>query len=44
MGNRPGAGEEGLSEHEFRQRVREHLDQINERLDRIDDRLDRLER
>jgi RNA polymerase-binding transcription factor DksA len=44
LGDRPGAAEEGMTEHEFRQRMREHLDHINERLDRIDERLDRLER
>jgi hypothetical protein len=44
LGDRPGAAGEGLSEHEFRERMRERLDQINDRLDRIDERLDRLER
>jgi hypothetical protein len=39
-----GDAGEGVTEHEFRQRMRDRLDQINDRLDRIDERLDRLER
>jgi hypothetical protein len=45
LGDRPGAAGEGvMTEHEFRERTRERLDQITDRLDRIDERLDRLER
>ena len=40
----PGDPGEAMPEHEFRHRIREHLERIDERLERIDERLDRLER
>jgi hypothetical protein len=40
----PGGPGEAMPEHEFRHRIREHLERIDERLDRIDERLGRLER
>src|SRR5215212_1390378 len=43
-GDRQGATGEWVTEHEFRERMRERLDQMNDRLDRIVERLDRLER
>lgn len=35
---------EAMPEHEFRHRIREHLERIDERLDRIEERLNRPER
>ena len=40
----PGDPGEAMPEHEFRHRIREHLERIDERLERIEERLDRLER
>jgi hypothetical protein len=40
----PGDPGEAMPEHEFRHRIREHLERIDERLERIDERLNRLER
>jgi hypothetical protein len=41
-GGRPGAPEEGLTEHEFREKVRVRLDRIDDRLDRLEERVERL--
>jgi hypothetical protein len=38
------AAEGGMTEQEFRQRMRERLDSIDQRLDRLDARVERLER
>jgi hypothetical protein len=40
----PGDPGEAMPEHEFRHRIREHLERIDERLEWIEERLDRLER
>ena len=40
----PGDPGEAMPEHEFRHRIREHLERIDERLERIEERLGRLER
>ncbi len=44
MGERPGSREGGMTEAEFRDRIRERLDRIDERLERLDERVERLER
>ena len=40
----PGDPGEAMPEHEFRHRIREHLERIDERLERMEERLNRLER
>lgn len=44
MGDRPDAAGDGMTEQEFRQRIRDRLDGIDERTARMAERLDRLER
>jgi hypothetical protein len=39
----PGDPSEAMPEHEFRHRIRQHLERIDERLERIEERLNRLE-
>ena len=39
----PGDPSEAMPEHEFRHRIREHLERIDERLERMEERLNRLE-
>ena len=43
-GRQQGAAEGGMTEQEFRERIRERLDIIDQRLDRLDERVERLER
>ena len=43
-GRQQDAPEGGMTEQEFRERIRERLDIIDQRLDRLDERVERLER